>query len=89
MFDCNSIWRLQKSLFPKKSCPQYDPRPGKPGKIYWISGPPGAGKSTTCQILAQKYGFVYYEVDNAFGNYNPFPDLQKELSFTSAKAIKV
>ena len=28
-----------------------------------ISGPPGAGKSSTAQLLGRKEGWVYYEVD--------------------------
>ena len=54
------------------SCPHITPKPGAPGKIYWCSGPPGAGKSTTCQLLARKNGYVYYEADATMQLINPF-----------------
>ena len=54
------------------SCPHIIPKPGKPGKIYWFSGPPGAGKSTTSQLLARKNGYVYYEADCTMNLLNPF-----------------
>ena len=37
-----------------------------------ISGPPGAGKSSTAQLLARKEGWVYYEVDCFLQLRNPF-----------------
>ena len=33
------------------------------GKLIWITGPPGTGKSTTAQCLARDHGYVYYEAD--------------------------
>ena len=48
------------------------------GKIVWISGAPGAGKSTSAQLLGRDYGYVYYEGD-CFGMMkNPFIDLNAE-----------
>jgi len=58
--------------FNEPSCPHITPKPGAPGKIYWCSGPPGAGKSTTCQLLARKNGYVYYEADATMQLINPF-----------------
>ena len=37
------------------------------GRIIWMTGAPGMGKSTTAQILARNHGFVYYEAD-CFGS---------------------
>ena len=37
------------------------------GRIIWVTGAPGMGKSTTAQILARNHGFVYYEAD-CFGS---------------------
>ena len=37
-----------------------------------LLGPPGAGKSTTCQLMAKEAGYVYYEADCTTNNLNPF-----------------
>ena len=63
-----------------------------PGKIFWVTGPPGAGKSTTCQLLARHHGYIYLEVDGFGFWFNPFPDLNAgNISVTAhkAKALKV
>ena len=39
------------------TCSHITPKPGAPGKIYWLSGPPGAGKSTICQLMTREEGF--------------------------------
>ena len=39
-----------------------------------VTGPPGAGKSTTAQLLARKHDYAYYEADCVFGFLNPFVD---------------
>ena len=49
--------------------------PDKLGKIIWFSGPPGAGKSTTAQLMGRKHGYVYYEGDCYNSMTNPFLDL--------------
>ena len=51
------------------------PQPGKPGKLLWFSGPPGAGKSITAQLLARNNGYVYYEADCMSIFVNPFVDV--------------
>ena len=45
------------------------------GKILWLCGPPGTGKSTAAQIMARNYGYVYYEADTFNHMRNPFIDL--------------
>ena len=66
--------------------------PGKKGKIFWLSGPPGAGKSTTCQLMARKHDFVYYEADATMQFINPFVDLNVDNPTVAAfagKSLKV
>ena len=77
---------------PLNSCPHIKPMPGKKGKIFWLSGPPGAGKSTTCQLMARKHDFVYYEADATMQFINPFVDLNVENPTVAAfagKSLKV
>ena len=50
-------------------------QPDKLGKIVWFSGPPGAGKSTTAQLMGRKNGYIFYEGDCYNGIANPFVDL--------------
>jgi len=75
------------------------PQPGKPGKMLWFSGPPGAGKSTTAQLLARNNGYIYYEADCMSIFVNPFIDVhtpepsmaqmnQKPLKGLNEKTIK-
>ena len=48
------------------------------GRVLWISGAPGMGKSTSAQILGKNHGYVYYEGD-AFGSLrNPFNKIDSE-----------
>ena len=53
------------------SCP-YKIQPENQGKFIWISGHPGAGKSTTAQLLSRNTGFVYYEADCVMTHANPY-----------------
>ena len=74
------------------SCPHITPRPGTPGKIYWLSGPPGAGKSTTCQLMARLKDYRYYEADCTMQLINPFTDIYVDnpsIASFSAKSLKV
>jgi len=53
----------------------YTVQPGKKGKIIWLTGAPGMGKSTTAQLLARNHGYVYYEADCFMGLKNPYVPL--------------
>lgn len=50
----------------------YKIQPENQGKLLWISGSPGMGKSTSAQLLGRKKGFVYYEGDCFMGLKNPY-----------------
>jgi len=53
----------------------YTVQPGKKGRIIWLTGAPGMGKSTSAQHLARNHGYVYYEAD-CFGSLkNPYVPL--------------
>ena len=49
-----------------------------PGKIIWLSGAPGMGKSTSAQMLGRDHGYVYYEADTFGLMKNPFIDLNAD-----------
>ena len=73
------------------SCP-YKIQPENQGKLVWLSGPPGAGKSTTGQLMSREAGFVYLEADCMMNNINPFvpPDVDNPtLAGFQQKALKV
>ena len=62
------------------------------GKLIFLSGTPGSGKSSVALRLAQKEGFVYYEGD-CFGNFtNPYVPLHVDEPSKAAvkqKPVKV
>ena len=73
------------------SCP-YKIQPENQGKLVWLSGPPGAGKSTTGQLMSRKTGFVYFEADCTMHSLNPFVPQDVEspsLAGFQQKALKV
>jgi hypothetical protein len=68
----------------------YTLQPGRQGKLLWITGAPGLGKSTTAQLLSRHHGFVFYEGDCFFGVRNPYipPDVP-EASLAQHKQRKL
>ena len=52
------------------------------GKLIWISGPPGVGKSTTAHLMSQLFGYVFYEGDCFLANTNPY--VPKDIRPTDA-----
>lgn len=80
------------SEFCNFSCPHITPKPGQKGKLFWLSGPPGAGKSTTCQLMARDKGFIYYEADSTMQLINPFVDINVDnptIASLTSRPLKV
>jgi len=72
------------------SCP-YKLQPEYQGKLLWITGPPGLGKSTTAQLLGRNHGYVYYEADCFTGCRNPYISLDVDnpsMAQISQKPLK-
>ena len=73
------------------SC-QYKIQPENQGKLIWLSGPPGAGKSSTGQIMGREAGYVYFEADCSMNCLNPFVPLDcnnPTLAAIRQKPLKV
>jgi len=69
----------------------YTLRPGHIGKLVFISGAPGFGKSTTARRMMEKEGFVYYEGDCFMSNKNPYlpPGVNSAIdALMAAKSLK-
>ena len=58
------------------------------GRLVWISGAPGLGKSTTAQLLGRHHGFVYYEVDCFDDIRNPYFSLDTHSSMSHVRRKK-
>ena len=57
-----------------------------------LFGPPGAGKSTTGQLLAKNHGYVYFEADcfmNLVNPYIPLDAAEPSLAQMNQKGVKV
>ena len=64
----------------------YKLQPETLGKILWISGAPGLGKSTSGHLLSKTAGYVYYEADAFMSHVNPYiPPEAEEPSMATMK----
>ena len=50
----------------------YKVQPENQGKLLWLSGAPGLGKSTCGIYLSKNEGYVYYEADSFMSQTNPY-----------------
>ena len=50
----------------------YTVEPDRQGRLLWLTGPPGLGKSTSAQLLSREHGYVYYEGDCFASLKNPY-----------------
>ena len=81
----------EREPFETPSC-SYKIQPENQGKLVWLSGPPGAGKSTTAQLMGKDAGYVYYEADCYSCFLNPFVPTDVDNPAVAAlkqKALKV
>ena len=68
----------------------YKLEPERQGKLLWITGAPGLGKSTTGQLLSRNHGFVFYEGDCFWSLRNPYiPPNVPEPSLAQVKQRKL
>jgi len=65
--------KAQNDMDSAEAPPSHYPiRPTEAGKLVWVSGAPGFGKSTTARRMGEKEGFVYYEGDCFMSHTNPY-----------------
>ena len=50
----------------------YKIQPENKGKFVWITGPPGAGKSTSAQLFSRNNEYAYFEADCVMSFGNPY-----------------
>ena len=68
----------------------YKLEPERQGRLLWITGAPGMGKSTTGQLLSRNHGFVFYEGDCFWSLRNPYiPPNVPEASLATLKQKKL
>ena len=81
----------EREPYEAPSCP-YKIQPENQGKLVWLSGPPGSGKSTTAQLMSREAGYVYVEADCTMCFLNPFvpPNVDNPtIAAFQQKALKV
>ena len=75
-FNWISKEQLEQSMDERESCLNpitfHKLQPEIQGKLLFISGPPGAGKSTSGLLLAKTQNYVYYEADCFMNFVNPY-----------------
>ena len=82
MWNCVEYYEWQSETDMKTLAEDRDPaleptchykiEPENPGKLVWLAGTPGSGKSTTALLMGQEAGYVYFEADSIMEGLNPF-----------------
>jgi len=88
----DDLERIMNDFDPIEAPPgPYIVQPQKKGKIIWLTGAPGMGKSTSAQLLARNHGYVYYEADCFMAFKNPYVPLDvanPSMAQLSQKVLK-
>jgi len=88
----DDLERIMNDFDPIEAPPgPYIVQPQKKGKIVWLTGAPGMGKSTSAQLLARNHGYVYYEADCFMVFKNPYVPLDvanPSMAQLSQKVLK-
>ena len=88
----DEIAKFKASGDPSDAIPHpYKVQPENQGKLLWLSGAPGLGKSTSGMLLGRKAGYVYYEADCFVGHLNPYVPIncdEPTLAMMSQKPLK-
>ena len=86
------IARYKESGDPSDAIPHpYKMQPENQGKLLWLSGAPGLGKSTSGMLLGRKAGYVYYEADAFMNHLNPYVPIESDeptLAMMSQKLLR-
>ena len=80
----DEVSKFKESGDPADAPPNhYNIQPEKQGKLLWIAGAPGLGKSTCGQLLSKNAGYVYYEGDAFRMHLNPYVPLENDEPFVT------
>ena len=61
----------------------YKIQPETQGKLLWLSGAPGLGKSVSAHLLSKKADYVYYEADAFMNHLNPYIPLEADVDHSA------
>ena len=85
------VTRYKDSGDPVDALPNhYKIQPENQGKLLWLCGAPGLGKSTSGHLLSKKAGYVYYEADAFMNHLNPYipPQVDDPIAWMKQKFFK-
>ena len=78
------VSELKESGDPVDALPNhYKIQPENQGKLLWLSGAPGLGKSVSGHILSKNADYVYYEADAFMNHLNPYIPLEADVDHSA------